>query len=302
MLSFKNLEELKARLRTQDKCLQYFENIRWGDQKGCPQCGSIRFSVLKKAYQYRCKDCRKHFNVLTKTIFENTKIKLTKWFTAIYLLTTNKKGINSHQLSRDIGVTQKTAWFVLHRGRIMFNINLETQLKGHVEVDETFIGANQAWRHERKKKRSKSGQVVNDKIPVIGLMERGGRVTAYVLPNTTGLTNIVKEVVKPWSTVSTDTLNSYVSLREQYYHVTINHKVNQFVSGIASTNCIENFWSHLKRGLSGLYHHASVKHLQAYVNEFSLRFNTRGLSTSERIDYVLKNMDGRLKYKDLIAA
>lgn len=295
---FKSILDLLKKFPNEQSCMDYLTEIRWRGNVISPFDPTSR--VYKcKLNRFKCKNTGKYFNAKTGTIFEDTKIPLQKWFIANYLFSSHKKGISSHQLGRDLDITQKTAWFMLHRLRVAFKQD-PVILSGHVEVDETYIGPNQHWRHQSQKKRSERGHVINAKTPVLGMLQRGGLVVAYSLPNITGIANIVRKHVKKKSTISTDTLYNYNSLRDDYTHLKINHSVGKFVRDGASTNCLENFWSHLKRGIYGIYHRASFKHLQAYVDEFVLRFNTRKFTTSDRFDLILGKMATRLTYAQLI--
>ena len=239
------------------------------------------FDSTSKVYKcaknkYKCKNTGKYFNVKTKTIFEDTKIKLLKWFMALYVFSSHKKGISSHQLAKDIGVTQKTAWFMLHRLRYAFDHpNFKKMLENEVEVDETYLGGDNKNKHTGKKVKGTQGRSTKDKSAIFGMIERGGNVIAKQVDDvsTDTLQNLIYDNVKTNSTISTDEWKSYIGLNLNYKHLTVNHGAKEYVNMMAHTNNIECFWSHLKRGVDGIYHWVSKKHLQSYIDEFSLRFN-----------------------------
>jgi transposase-like protein len=238
------------------------------------------------------------------TIFEDTKIPLIKWFMALYIFSSHKKGISSHQLAKDISVTQKTAWFLLHRLRYAFDHpNFINEMNGEVEIDETYVGGDEGNKHESKKTPGNQGRSNKTKKPVLGMKERGGNINAHVVDDTRRDTiePLIQLTVAEGSTVYTDEYKAYNSLPANYQHKRCNHGAKEYVNGMAHTNGVENFWSHLKRGLDGIYHWCSHDHLQAYVNEFQLRMNTRKFTTADRFNTILLNISGRLTYNDLIS-
>ncbi len=296
---FNSIIELLKAFPTEQSCIDHLEELRWNGKVVSP------FDSDSKVYKcannrYKCKETGKYFNVKTNTLFDNTKVALQKWFLAIWLVTSHKKGISSLQLGRDINVTQKTAWFMLQRIRNCFGINDNEQLSGEVEVDETFVGGKNFNRHSDKKTDYASG--VKDKAPVIGMVERHGNVVAKHIPNVKGLT-LSKEIVanvKVMSSVYTDEYNGYRKIRAIYDHKYIKHSAGEYVNGRIHTNTIEGFWSILKRGIVGIYHFTSTKHLQKYVDEFVFRYNSRNFSESSRFNMLLENTEHRLTYKNLI--
>jgi transposase-like protein len=301
---FTSIIDLLEAFPDEQACIDHLTKLRWPNGVVSPFDPNSTVYKLKNN-RYKCRNSNRYFNVKTATIFEDSKIPLRKWFLALYVFSSHKKGISSIQLGKDIKVTQKTAWFMLHRLRYAFNHPAFNEpLKGTVEADECYVGGKTANKHNNKKEYTEDGKLVDKKAPVLGMKERGGNVVAKVLNKVT-----VAEVhpaminsIKKGSILYTDSASRY--FYTAYYmaeHKKVNHSANEYVNGIVHTNGIENFWSHLKRGLIGIYHYASVKHLQAYVNEFAYRFNTRDLETSTRFNVVLENFEGRLKYRVLIA-
>jgi transposase-like protein len=301
-LQFKSIFDLLRRFPDEQSCIDHLTALRWNGVVISPfDPGSTVYKCKKN--RYKCRNTNKYFNVRTGTIFEDTKIPLQKWFMALYVFSSHKKGISSNQLAKDIDVTQKTAWFLLHRLRYAFDHpNFKKELANHVEADETYIGGEYKNKHTDKKVEGTQGRSLKDKSPILGIMERGGTLIAQQVPDTTRGTiqSIIFNHVKKDSTISTDEWKAYVGLGKKYDHLIVNHSAKEYVNGMAHTNDLECFWSHLKRGVDGIYHWISTKHLQSYVDEFSLRFNTRTDFTCQRFDLILSNMCGRLTYKDLI--
>lgn len=302
MATFSTILDLAQTFPTEQACIDHLEKLRWNGNVVSP------FDSTSQVYKcagnkYKCKNTGKYFNVKVGTIFEDTKIPLQKWFMALYIFSSHKKGISSHQLAKDIGVTQKSAWFMLHRLRYAFNHpNFNGILSNTVEIDETYMGGEGRNKHKNRKVKNEKGNTIKDKTPVLGMIEREGIVKAQVVENTKDSTlyPIIRANVEPLSNIMTDEFKVYDSLNRIYYHGSVNHSAKQYVNGMAHTNSIENFWSHLKRGVDGIYHWVSKDHLQSYVTEYALRFNTRDISTSNRFDLILSNSIGRLTYKSLI--
>lgn len=303
---FKSILDLIKAFPTEEACILHLETLRWDGNVVSPFDETSK--VYKcKGFKYKCKNTGKYFNVRTNTIFDNTKIPLQKWFLALYIFSSHKKGISSHQLAKDITVTQKSAWFMLHRLRYAFEHPIfQAELgndSGNVEIDETFIGGKNKNRHADKKVPNSQGRSVKDKTPVLGMIERGGNVIATVVPDTSAksIVPIINETIKAGANVYTDEWHAYNNLGQNFNHGRVNHGAKQYVNYMASTNSIECFWSHLKRGIDGIYHWASKKHLQSYVDEYALRFNTRTMTTNIRFNLVLTSAnDRRLTYKALI--
>lgn len=299
---FKNLIELQKYFSDENTCWDYLEQFRWNGKVVCPFCKSEKHYKFKNSRTYKCADCKKKFNAKVGTIFENTKIPLSKWFLSIYIATSHKKGISSCQLAKDISVTQKTAWFILHRIREMLKAKAPSMLNSMVEIDETYCGSKAKNLHRSVRKNLK-GTGYTDKTMVFAILERQGNVWAKMVEKTNGetLVPIIKENVDKSNMVVTDGFGAYYYLGKDYRHVVVNHAQDIWTDGIFHTNTVEGFFSQLKRGIYGIYHHASPKHLQRYCNEFAFRYNTRKSNESNRFDYSLANCNGRLKYSDLIA-
>src|SRR2546430_2974055 len=230
--------------------------LRWPDGPECPICGSRELGYVKTRRLWQCKnkECKKQFSVKVGTIFEDSPIGLDKWIAAVWLLANAKNGISSHEVARSIGVTQKTAWFMMHRIRLAMQDGTFRKFSGEVEVDETFIGGKARNMHKDVRARKITGSGGKDKAKVLGIKERDGEVRAVVVEGTrkAHLLPHVTENVEPGASVYTDALPTYVGLAEDYWHETVDHAV-EYVNGQVSTNQIENFWSLLKRGLKGTY-------------------------------------------------
>lgn len=298
MKPFKSILEFQKHFDTEEKCREFLESQRWNGIPTCPFCGSInvhRFANDQRIFKCRERECRNKFSVTVGTIYENTKVPLTKWFLATYILAVHSKGISSLQLATFLGVTQKTAWFLNHRIRVMLTGNDPELLDGLVEIDESYIGGSDKNRHAHKKG-------TKEKAMVLGAVERQGKLKTRVISKTT-IENIQKTVtdfVKPDSTMLTDEHHAYNKLRPIYKHETINHREKQYVrDGWVHTNTIEGYWNLLKKQIDGIHHSVSPKHLQRYCNESVYRYNNRSLKQDARFSDVLSNCEGRLKYKEL---
>ena len=299
-MEFKNLKELMTYLKDEKVCLDYYALLRWDGNPVCAHCHSPKPYLLKNG-KYRCssKDCRKDFSVTKGTIFEKSKISLATWMGAVFVLSGHKKGISSLQLARDLGVTQKTAWFMNHRIRhIMGDPNPEP-LDNIVEIDETYVGGTFAnMNRKRRKEWQDSGK--DNKIGVMGLLERDGNAKLTVIGANT-FKDVVRQNVDKTATVVTDTHLSYVGLAQEYAgHLSVNHSQSEYRRGIAYTNSVEGFFSCLKRSIFGIYHSVSPKHLQRYCEETSYRYNTRKITDKDRFISTLQQTEGRLTYKKLV--
>ncbi|GGG15262.1 DDE transposase [Dokdonia pacifica] len=293
----KSILQLIQAFPDEQSCIDHLEKLRWNGNVVSP------FDSTSKVYnckgnRYKCKETGKYFNVKTNTIFDNTKMPLQKWFLAIWLVTSHKKGISSLQLGRDLDITQKSAWFMLQRIRNCFGLNNDDQMDGEIEADETYVGGKDKNRHANKKVKGNR----DDKAPVLGMVQRDGKLKAVKVPNTTTetLSTEIINAVKEGATLYTDEYSSYKALKRIYDHQFVKHSSKQYVNGRIHTNTIEGFWSLLKRGIFGIYHFTSKKHLQMYVDEFVFRYNTRKGTENERFNLLLSNIENRITYKELI--
>jgi transposase-like protein len=305
---FKSAYDMGKILNTEKLCREHLEQLRWNGEPICPHCGSQRenhYRILTRGEdrgRYKCKDCRLPFSVTIGTIFEKSQIPLQKWFRAVFLFTSNKKGISSHQLVRDIGVTQKTAWFMLSRLRNSISNRVDFEFDGITQVDETYVGGKNKNRSKGKKIQNTQGRSLKTKTPVFGMLNEG-LVYTQVVKNTSGKTlkSIIDSKVKKGSTIVSDGWRAYRGLEKQYKHEVIKHNLGLFKKGSYHTNGIEGFWGLLKRGIIGMYHFTSEKHLHLYCDEFAYRYNVRKLRDGEQFNLTLINSDERLSYKQLIA-
>lgn len=309
-MNFKSLPQLLDYFKEESTCIEYYEQIRWNGNACCPHCGTEKVYKTKRGYRCSDKECKKDFTVRTGTIFAQSNISFRIWFAAIFLATTHKKGISSVQLALDLGITQKTAWFVLHRVREMLK-EKAPQMLGEskmVETDATYIGGKERNKHLRKRRSLDNKEVTNEGKPykakktVIGIIERDGKVALkHVSGETTqNMVDFVRTHVPQDTTIYSDEAPAYNQLKRFYTHDNVKHAINIYVEGSVHTNTIENFWSVLKRGLYGVYHQVSDKHLERYLDEYSARFNTRRLSSQERFEKFLVDSESYLSHKQLV--
>ncbi|NDW09399.1 IS1595 family transposase [Dysgonomonas sp. 520] len=301
MQEFKSFIELWDCLNDKTSCREFLEKHRWQGDPICPHCGDRdKHYKLKSKGEfnglYKCKCCRKRFTVTVGTMFEGSNIPLKKWFYAIYLFLSHKKGISSVQLAKDAGITQKTAWFMLNRIRHNCKGKTHISFDNETQIDETYVGGKAKGRGK-----GTQGRSLKFKTPVVGLIS-DKKAYAIVVPNTTAdiLHPIIKTLVKQGSTIVTDGWGAYKGLKKKYHHEVVKHSQYEYVNKNGfHTNSIEGFWSHLKRGILGIYHLVSPKHLQKYCDEFEFRYNTRDMDDISRFIMFVATSYRRLKYKDL---
>lgn len=296
----------------EDVARDYVANLRWPTgEKACPKCGSISDHYwLPSRKAWKCRDCRKLFSVKVGTIFEGSPIKLSKWLPAMWMLANCKNGISSYELARMLGVTQKTAWFMLHRIRLaMQDGDFNEPMSGEVEADETYIGGKAKNMHRARKKRIIKGTGGHDKVAVMGLLERPrgaphSLVRTRVLSEVTqrALQGYIRENVEGGADLYTDRHRGYFGLSKHYMHDVIDH-ASEYVRGRVHTNGIENFWSLVKRAIHGTYVSIEPFHVTRYLDEATFRFNTRKANDGQRFVRLVKDVVGkRLTYSELTGA
>lgn len=299
---FSSLIQFIDKLRTEDECRIYLEKILWLESPVCPHCGVIDEKHYKLKHNgiftgmYKCRSCYSRFNVRTGTLFEGSHVPLRKWFLAIFLFLSHKKGISSVQIAKDIDVTQKTAWFMLHRIRCNMEDKIQIDFEEVTQIDETYVGGKVRGKWQKAQGRSQINKTV-----VMGLLSKG-MVKTIVIPDASAKTlrTVIFHLVKFGSTIVTDGWRGYAGLHEYYEHRIIRHNKGIYVQDGYHTNSIEGFWSQLKRGIIGIYHVVSRKHLYKYCEEFAYRYNTRNMSDGERFTKFIKNTDKSISYKPLI--
>lgn len=287
-----------------NRALEFIVTLRWPKGPICPRCESKDIAAISTRPMWRCRDCQKQFSVKVGTIFEDSPISLEKWSAAAWLLGNCKNGVSSCELARHLGVTQKTAWFMLMRIRRAMRTGDFRKLSGEVEVDESFIGGKARNMHAAKRARVITGTGGKDKTTVLGMVERGGAVRAFVVDNRRKkeLQKQVRQHVEAGAAIFSDELKSYDGLESDYQHAVINHAV-EYANGNVHTNTMENFWSLLKHGLHGTYIAVEPFHLGRYIDEQAFRYNNReDMNDSQRFTAVLGRIAGkRLTYKELTA-
>ena len=303
---FNSLFDMMEAFPTEQHAIDHLRAIRWGEKDEhayCPYCGSTRVMHFKDGKNHKCKEkeCRKRFSIKVGTIFADSKVPLRKWFMAVWLLTSHKKGIASTQLAKDIKVTQKTAWFMLHRLRHAAETkSFNAPLDGDIEVDETYVGGKAKNMHAKDRK---AGRHRSNKAPVVGVIKRDGELRAYHIKDTShaSVQGTVRRNVSKDARLITDSAGYYKALGAEYDHHTVNHSSGEYVRGDIHTNSIESVWGLFKSQLIGTHHAVSKKHLQSYIDEMTWRFNRRKSGEGDRVNKLLGQVAGRLTYQELIS-
>jgi len=309
-MKFKSLPQLLDYFQDEATSIEYYEKLRWNGKPTCPHCRAEK--PYRTKVGFKCSDvkCHKKFTVKVGTIFQKSRLPLRIWFAAIFLATSHKKGISSVQLASDLGVKQHTAWFMLHRIREMMKnkkIN-EFDGSGIIEADETYVGGKDQKKHFTKRRSENNPTLTNDgslykeKSVVLGLIQRDGKVVLKHVKDKSEpvITDFIKTHVPKGFTIYTDEYGGYSKLKFNYSHKSIKHRVEIYAHGNVNTNSIESFWGVFKRGLMGIYHQVSDKHLERYLDEFSSRFNARQLGNQDRMELFLRDSESYLSYNRLV--
>ena len=307
MSSPRTLQEAIIYFANPDNCIAYMVAHRWPEGVSCPACGRTDVSWLANQKKWQCKSAhaKRQFTAKVGTIFEDSPLGLEKWLPAVWIITSAKNGVSSCEMARTLGITQKSAWFMLHRIRLALQAGTMMKVGGNggeVEADETFIGGKARNMHLSVKARRITGTGTKDKVAVMGILERGGKVKTIVVPNRkkAALQSEIRTHVEAGAALYTDALLSYEGLAGDYAHKVVDHAV-EYVSGRVHTNGLENFWSLLKRGISGTYVSVEPFHLFRYLDEQSFRYNNRlNMGDADRFSLALSQVTGkRLTYAEV---
>ena len=307
MSSPRTLQDAIIYFANPDNCIAYMVAHRWPEGVSCPACGrtDVSWLAIQKKWQCKSAHAKRQFTAKVGTIFEDSPLGLEKWLPAVWIITSAKNGVSSCEMARTLGITQKSAWFMLHRIRLALQAGTIMKVGGNggeVEADETFIGGKARNMHLSVKARRITGTGTKDKVAVMGILERGGRVKTIVVPNRkkAALQSEIRTHVEAGATLYTDALLSYEGLAGDYAHKVVDHAV-EYVNGRVYTNGLENFWSLLKRGISGTYVSVEPFHLFRYLDEQSFRYNNRlNMGDADRFSLALSQVTGkRLTYAEV---
>ena len=309
-----NLKDLIKKFSDEDKCRHFLVQQRWNGNPECPYCNSTKWYSIENGKRFKCgnKECYKKYSVTVGTVFHASNIPLTTWFPALYLVTAHKKGISSIQLAKDLGTTQKTAWFMIHRIRESLKEKGSSLLSGTIEVDETYGGRKFSSEYkgytetqiETMKKQQPQKFAKMSKGAIMAVAQRGGKIRVKAFGELDGQTakQFIKDNVQAGSKVYSDQSSMYRTGLEEYERESVRHgrPHPEFARGDVHVNNVESFWATFKRGKIGIYHYMSFKHLQAYCNEYAYRANTKQLKDGERFELSLCHIEGKLPYKQLV--
>lgn len=309
--AFKTIHQFNDYFKDEKTCYEFFEKQRWENgQPVCPHCGSVKYYKVKARGKfqdipsYRCgiRKCGLPFTVRTKSIFEGSKVEFRKWLQAIFEISTCKNGISSVELATRLGVSQKTAWFINHRLRGMLEETEPALIQYVAAVDETLVGGKSKNKHAHKREPHSFGRAAKGKTKVFGARSLTGQIRTKVVPNVDAKTliPIIEKWVAKGSIMVSDDWSAYRGLKQDYFHVVVNHVDGEYVKGAFTTNGVENFWSLFKRGIIGTHHVISPQHCQKYADEFADRYNKKDLTNIERFETLIKRCDKeRETYREL---